>query len=381
MRLITTTGELAGFCSSLSSADFVTVDTEFMRERTFWPQLCLVQLGGPDDAAAIDALAEGIDLAPLFELMQNERVLKVFHAARQDLEIFLHLTGTLPKPIFDSQVAGMVCGYGEAAAYDTLVSRIARKSVDKSSRFTDWTRRPLSERQLHYAISDVTHLRVIYEKLQRQLDRTGRNDWIAEEMATLRDPATYVVQPDEAWRRLKPRNPSPRLVAVLREVAAWREREAQRVDVPRGRILRDEQALEIASHAPRTTEDLAHVRGIGRGFVEGRQGREVIEAVGRGLAVPDEALPPREKTDALRAPGAAVDMLRTLLRLRCDEAGVAPRVVAGSSDIESIAAGRRDSPALHGWRAEIFGEPALRMLDGKLALSLKGERILLIDVP
>jgi ribonuclease D len=381
MQIITTTAELAAFCERLSTAEFVTVDTEFMRERTYWPQLCLVQIGGPEEAAAIDSMADGIDLSPLFTLFDNPTVLKVFHAARQDLEIFLKLMGHLPNPLFDTQVAAMVCGFGEQVAYDTLAARMAKAKIDKSSRFTDWSRRPLSEKQLHYALADVTHLRVVYEKLHDRLQRTGREPWIAEEMAVLRDPSIYVVEPDEAWRRLKPRNPSPRQIAILRELAAWREREAQRVNVPRQRILRDEQVLEIAAHAPPGIAELGATRGLGKGFVEGKQGQAVLAAVARALAVPDHELPRRERgPEPLQVPGAVVDLLRVLLRLRCDATGVAHRLVAATDELDRLAAGKRDVPCLHGWRAEIFGNDALRLIAGELALVLKNDQIHVIDV-
>ena len=272
MNLITTTDDLAAFCKPLANAEFIAVDTEFMRERTYWPKLCLAQVAGPEEAAAIDALAEGIDLSPLDELMANPKVLKVFHAARQDLEIFYLRMNKVPTPLFDTQVAAMVCGHGEAASYETLATKLAKARIDKSSRFTDWSRRPLSERQITYALSDVTHLRVVYEKLRSQLEKSGRLSWIAEEMSVLNDPATYRADPELAWRRLKPRGASPRLLGVLKEVAAWRERTAQRIDIPRQRLLRDEQLLEIASHSPKTIEELALTRGLGRGFAEGWQG-------------------------------------------------------------------------------------------------------------
>ena len=263
MRLITETDALARACRGLSHADYITVDTEFMRERTYWPRLCLVQIGGPDETAMIDALAPDLDLAPLFALMADTGVLKVFHAARQDIEIFHHLSGEVPAPIFDTQVAAMVCGFGDSVGYDTLVAKLAKARIDKSSRFTDWARRPLTDKQLQYALSDVTHLRVAYEKIARRLERTGRAGWLDEEMAVLTDPATYAADPDEAWRRIKTRGRDPRFFALLREVAAWREREAQRRDVPRNRVLRDEALAEIAAHAPQTVEDLSRVRGLG----------------------------------------------------------------------------------------------------------------------
>jgi ribonuclease D len=382
MKLITKTDELAAFCKPLAEAEFVTVDTEFMRERTYWPRLCLAQVAGPDDAAAIDSLAEGISLAPLDELMANPKVLKVFHAARQDLEIFYLRMNEVPRPLFDTQVAAMVCGHGEAASYESLATKLAKARIDKSSRFTDWSRRPLSERQITYALSDVTHLRVVYEKLRRQLEKSGRLPWIAEEMAVLSDPGTYRADPEQAWRRLKPRGASPRLLAVLKEVAAWRERTAQRIDIPRQRLLRDEQLLEIASHAPKTIDELAMTRGLGRGFAEGWQGRELIEAIERGRDLPDSELPNRDKpSEQLRAPSAVVDLLRTLLRLKAEQAGVAARLVASADELDRIAAGKRDGPALRGWRSEIFGNDAVALVEGRLALALSGDQAKLIPVP
>ena len=382
MKLITKTDELAAFCKPLAEAEFVTVDTEFMRERTYWPKLCLAQVAGPEDAAAIDALAEGIDLSPLDELMANPKVLKVFHAARQDLEIFYLRMSRVPAPLFDTQVAAMVCGHGEAASYESLATKLAKARIDKSSRFTDWSRRPLSERQITYALSDVTHLRVVYEKLRRQLDKTGRQSWIAEEMAVLNDPGTYRADPEQAWRRLKPRGASPRLMATLKEAAAWRERTAQRIDIPRQRLLRDEQLLEIASHAPKTTEELAATRGLGRGFAEGWQGRELLDAIDKARKLPDSELPQRDRApEQLRAPGPVVDLLRTLLRLKAEQAGVAARLVASGDELDRMAAGKRDVHALSGWRREIFGEDAVALIEGRLALALQGEHAKLISVP
>src|SRR5690348_11679067 len=382
MKLITTTDELAAFCKPLADAEFVAVETEFMRERTYWPKLCLAQVAGPEDAAAIDALADGIDLSPLDELMANPKVLKVFHAARQDLEIFYLRMNSVPQPLFDTQVAAMVCGHGEAASYESLATKLAKARIDKSSRFTDWSRRPLSERQITYALSDVTHLRVVYEKLKRQLDKTGRSSWIAEEMAVLNDPAIYRADPEQAWRRLKPRGASPRLLGTLREAAAWRERTAQRIDIPRQRLLRDEQLLEIASHAPKTMEELAMTRGLGRGFAEGWQGREILEAIEKARKLPDSQLPSRERPpEQLRAPGAVVDMLRTLLRLKAEHAGVAARLVASADEIDRLAAGKRDVHVLQGWRNEIFGKDAIALIEGRVALSLDGDHARLLPVP
>ncbi len=381
MKLITTTDGLAAFCKPLADAEFVAVDTEFMRERTYWPKLCLAQVAGPEDAAAIDTLADGMDLSPLDELMANPKVLKVFHAARQDLEIFYLRMNRVPQPLFDTQVAAMVCGHGEAASYESLATKLAKARIDKSSRFTDWSRRPLSERQITYALSDVTHLRVVYEKLRRQLDKSGRLPWIAEEMAVLNDPGTYRADPDLAWRRLKPRGASPRLLGILKEIAAWRERTAQRIDIPRQRLLRDEQLLEIASHAPKTIEELAMTRGLGRGFAEGWQGREILEAIERARKLPESELPTRDKPpEQLRAPSAVVDLLRTLLRLKAEQAGVAARLVASADELDRLAAGKRDVHVLNGWRHEIFGREALDLIDGRLALALEGEHAKLLPV-
>jgi ribonuclease D len=381
MKLITTTDDLAAFCKSLAATEFIAVDTEFMRERTYWPKLCLAQVAGPDDAAAIDALAEGIDLGPLDELMANAKVLKVFHAARQDLEIFYLRMNKVPQPLFDTQIAAMVCGHGEAASYESLATKLAKAKIDKSSRFTDWSRRPLSERQISYALSDVTHLRVVYEKLRRQLEKSGRLSWITEEVAVLNDPATYRADPEQAWRRLKPRGASPRLLGTLKEVAAWRERTAQRIDIPRQRLLRDEQLLEIASHSPKTTEDLAMTRGLGRGFAEGWQGRELMEAIERARTVPEAELPTRDKPpEQLRAPSAVVDLLRTLLRLKAEQAGVAGRLVASADELDRLAAGKRDIAALRGWRREVFGSDAVDLIEGRLALSLAGDQAKLIPI-
>ncbi|MGE0154105.1 MAG: ribonuclease D [Reyranellaceae bacterium] len=382
MRLITETAELAEFCASLATARFVTVDTEFMRERTYWPILCLIQLGGPQDAAAVDALAEGIDLAPVHALMRDRNVLKVFHAARQDLEIFFRNMGEMPVPVFDTQVAAMVCGFGDQAAYDTLAAKLAKAHIDKSSRFTDWSRRPLSERQLQYAIADVTHLRVVYEKLSAKLQKNGRAEWLTEEMAQLVDPATYSTDPYESWRRLKPRAPSQKLLRVLRELAAWRETEAQRLDIPRNRVLRDESVLEIAAHAPTDAEQLARTRGLSRGMVEGKQGAAILAAVQRGLES-------RETFETDRpgggprvvAPPAVSDMLKVLLKLKCDQEGVAPKLIASSREVELIAADdNADVPALQGWRRDIFGEDALKLKHGRLALVIRDQKLALIDM-
>lgn len=382
--LIAESSALAEFCDRLKGAPFVTIDTEFLREKTYWPILCLVQLAGPepDQVAAIDTMAPGLDLEPLFALLKSPKTVKVFHAARQDVEIFFRLSGAIPKPIVDTQVLAMVCGYGDAASYETLAAKLANTRLDKLARFTDWSRRPLSARQLDYALSDVTHLRTVYEKLRQKAEKTERMDWIAEEMALLTDPATYEFNPDNAWKRLKTRSEKPRFLAVLKEVAAWREREAQNRDVPRNRVLNDENIVEIAAHVPETTEALSQCRGLSRGFADGRNGEAILAAVRRGLAVPESEapkLPPRP--DIPSGLGPLIDLLRVLLKLRCDEFEVAQKLLANSSDLERIAADDHAKvPALHGWRRKVFGEEALALKHGKLALTAKGRSIKVIDL-
>lgn len=382
MTLITTTADLAAFIRRMQAADYVTVDTEFMREKTYWPQLCLVQIGGPEEAAAIDPLAPGIDLAPLFELMADPKVLKVFHAARQDIEIFVHLTGTVPTPLFDTQVAAMVCGFGDQVGYETLITKLTPARIDKSSRFTDWSHRPLTDRQLTYALSDVTHLRPAYEKIRKRLTKTGREHWLEEEMAILTDPATYRLDPEESWKRLKVRTEKPRFLAVLKEVAAWREREAQRKDIPRSRVLRDEALVEIAAHAPTTVDDLARTRGLGAGLANGRYGTELLQAVSTALAIPDKDLPrPEPRVDTPQGLGPIVELLRVLLKMVSDDNEVASRLIANAAELEAIAADdHADVPALRGWRREVFGEAALKLKAGRLALAMAGRKVKLVEL-
>jgi ribonuclease D len=380
MTTITTTEALADFCSRLEGADFIAIDTEFLRENTFWPKLCLVQVAGPDEAAAIDPLAPGIDLAPLDALVCDERILKVFHAGRQDIEIFLQRTGRVPAPLFDTQVAAMVCGFGDSVGYETLATKLAGARIDKSSRFTDWSRRPLTERQIDYAMADVVHLRPVYLALKRQLEKSGRAEWLREEMDDLADPSNYVSVPEDAWQRFKPRSTTPRFLNVLREVAAWREREAQARDLPRGWILKDEPVLEIAAHHPRDIEALARVRGLSRGSAEGWQGRGILEAVERGMALPPEAAPPLADRPMM-PPGLApvVDLLRVLLKLRCEENDVAQKLVASAGDLEAIAMDDDAAvPALHGWRRGIFGEDALALKQGRIAIGVQGRKTKLV---
>ncbi len=385
MTLLADSGALAAFCRRQAAAQFITVDTEFMRDRTFWPILCLVQIAGPEEAAAIDPLAPGIDLQPLFELMADRQVLKVFHAARQDIEIFVKLTGAVPAPLFDTQVAAMVCGFGEAASYETLASRLASAAIDKSSRFTDWAQRPLTERQLRYAMADVVPLRAVYEKLAARLEKTGRASWLDEEMATLTDPETYRLDPAEAWRRLKLRSGNRRALALARALAEWREATAQQRDLPRSRVLRDESLLEIAAHAPRSAAELARSRGLGKGFAEGKFGSEILAVIERVLATPESDYPvPPPRRDPPQGIGPLIDLMRVLLKLRAEENEVAPRLIADAEDLEFLAADdRAPVKALSGWRLEIFGRDALDLKHGRLALTASGKRTKLVrlDTP
>jgi len=377
---ITDRAALEAFCRGLAGAPYVTVDTEFMRDKTYWPQLCLVQLAGPTGAVAVDPLAQGMDLAPLYALMADPAILKVFHAARQDIEIFYNATGKVPAPIFDTQVAAMVCGFGESASYETLAAKLANAHIDKTSRFTDWSHRPLTERQLKYAIADVTHLRPVYEKLAAQLDRSGRHGWLDEEMAVLTNPATYRLDPADAWKRLKVRSNNRRMLALVRELAAWRETAAQQRNLPRSRIIRDEALLEIAAHTPSNTDELARTRGLGKGFAEGRLGGDVLAVVAR-VATLNEAdyPPPAPRRDLPQGLGPLVELLRVLLKLRCEENHVATKLVADSEDLEMIAADdRAPVRALQGWRAELFGKDALDLKHGRLALTAAGKRINLV---
>lgn len=382
MKLITTTEELNAFCAALAQEPFVTIDTEFMRERTYYAKLCLVQLAGAAEAAAIDPLAEDIDLTSLFELLDNPKVLKVFHAARQDIEIFVNLTGRVPTPIFDTQVAAMVCGYGESASYETLATSLARAKIDKSSRFTDWSHRPLTERQIDYALADVTHLRIVYEKLADKLEKNGRTDWVREEMAVITDIKTYQIDPREVWRRLKLRSDSPKRRAVLRELAAWREQEAQRANLPRSRVIKDDTLLEIATHAPTNAADLARTRGLPQGWAEGRHGTALLEAIARALALPSSEWPTVEAKRILpNGAGAVFDLLKVLLRQVSDEHGVAAKLIATSDDLEILAAeDEPDIKPLQGWRRKLFGETALAFKRGELALTVRNRKIVTIKV-
>lgn len=376
MNLISTTEELAAACSRLALHPFVTVDTEFLRETTYYPKLCLIQMASPDEAVMVDPLAEGLDLAPFMALMTDQNVVKVFHAARQDLEIVWMLGRVLPTPLFDTQVAAMVCGYGDSVGYEQLVNDLAKARIDKSSRFTDWSRRPLSEAQLVYAESDVTHLRDIYLALQADLAASGRESWVAEEMAVLNSPGTYEVKPENAWQRLKGRLRKPKELAVLMELAAWREREAQARDVPRQRVLKDDALMDIVQRAPRSAEALGELRSVPNGFERSRAGAEVLAAVGRALALDPHSLPRLERERGRPGNGAVLDLLKVLLKATADAERVAPKIIASSDDLEEIAGNdEADVPALHGWRREIFGEKALALKNGSLSLRIVRGRV------
>jgi ribonuclease D len=372
MDLITRTEDLAAVCAKLSTAPFIAVDTEFMREQTFWPRLCLVQIASGDMEVLIDSLAPELDLKPFFDLMVDENVLKVFHSARQDIEIVHHLAGVLPHPIFDTQVAAMVCGFGEAVSYSMLVKRLLGRNLDKTSRFTDWSRRPLTERQLTYAAGDVTHLRDLYPKLRAQLDQSERASWLSEEMAILTDPATYELHPEHAWRRLKMRIKTPKALAILLELAAWREREAQTQDVPRSRVLKDDALYDIAGQAPRTAEELGSLRSLHNGFARSQRGRAVLEAVQRGLDRDPTTIPPLRRGEPMPPEAqAVVDLLRVLLKATAGRHGVAPKLIATSDELEQIArSDDADAAALRGWRRKLFGEDALALKRGDLSLAI-----------
>jgi ribonuclease D len=377
---ITTKSELAAACKRMAAHPFVTIDTEFLRETTYYPLLCVAQMASPDEAVVIDALAPGIDLEPFYALMADEKIMKVFHAARQDIEIIWHGAKLIPHPIFDTQVAAMVLGYGDSISYDQLVQRITGDTLDKSNRFTDWTRRPLSEAQLTYAISDVTHLRDVYHALVEDLGRRGRADWVEDEMQVLTSPETYRMDPQSAWQRLKTRVRKPKELAVLIEVAAWREREAQSRDVPRSRVLKDDAIGDIAVQAPTTIEKLKHLRSLPKGFERSRWGEAIVAAVERGLARDPKTLPHHVRAQPAANAAAAVELLKVLLRMISERHHVAAKVIATVDDLERIASDdAADVPALKGWRRELFGEKALALKHGKLALAIEKGRVATVE--
>lgn len=373
MNVITTTSDLAAACRTMAAASFVAVDTEFMRETTFWPKLCLIQLASPDVEVIVDPLAPGLALDPFYELMANDKVVKVFHAARQDVEIVFIQAGLIPTPLFDTQVAAMVCGFGESISYVNLVKQITNVDIDKSSRFTDWARRPLSDKQLVYALGDVTHLRRVYTRLKTDIDKAGRSRWLDEELATLTDPTSYRVEPEESWRRLKMKVRGRKGLAVLIELAAWRERLAQSQDVPRSRILRDEALYDIANQAPTDVGQLSRLRTLSDGFARSARAKEILDVVKQGLARDFATLPEPDTPAPVPADKSAlVDMLRVLLKAAASRNGVAPRLIADTEDLERIAIEPSpDVPALHGWRRDLFGQDALRLKAGEIALTVR----------
>jgi ribonuclease D len=380
MEPITTSQELAEVCARMARHPFVTVDTEFLRETTYYPLLCVAQMASPDEAVVIDTLAPGIDLSPFFALLAAENIIKVFHAARQDIEIVWNMAGKIPHPIFDTQVAAMVLGYGDSISYDQLVQRITGDQLDKSNRFTDWTRRPLSDAQISYAMSDVTHLRDVYLKLDEDLHKRGRSSWVEAEMSVLTSPETYRGDPERAWERLKSRVRKPKDLAVLIEIAAWREREAQTRDVPRSRVLKDEVVSDIAVQAPTTVERLGTLRSLPKGFERSRWGEQIVEAVKRGLERDPKTLPRLERFRAASNGAATVELLKVLLRMTAEKHAVAAKVIATVEELERIAADdEADVPALKGWRRELFGEKALALKHGKLALAIDRGRVVAVE--
>ena len=383
MKKITTTEALAAFCIEAAKRPYVTVDTEFLRERTYYSKLCLVQLAyqddAGDDAVIVDPLADGLSLEPLYDLFRDEGVVKVFHAARQDLEIFYVDAGVIPAPLFDTQVAAMVCGFGEQVGYETLVRKIAKADLDKSSRFTDWSRRPLTDAQMTYALADVTYLRDIYEYLSDRLDKSGRKKWVAEEMAVLKDPATYQSDPEDAWQRVKTRTQSGRFLAIVRELARFRETYAQTRDIPRSRVYKDDALVELASTKPQTEQDLGRSRLLLREARKGEIAQGILDSIKAGLAVPNADLPKPDKSSLkLQVNPALADMLRVLLKAKTDNEGVAQKLIATSSDLDALAAGQRDVQALKGWRREVFGNDALLLCEGKVGLAVKGQKVVTV---
>jgi len=379
MKLLTENAELVAVCERFCQHEFVTVDTEFLRETTFWPQVCVIQVASPEEAIAIDALAEGIDLTPFLSLMANPNIVKVFHAARQDIEIIWRLARLIPTPLFDTQVAAMVCGFGEQASYLELVKAITRANIDKSSRFTDWSRRPLSEAQIEYAIADVTHLRDVYVELHKRLKRSNRLDWLVDEMQILSSPATYEQHPMNAWERLRHKIRKPRDLAILMELAAWREIEAQSRDVPRSRVLKDDILLEVVQSAPRSIDSLGNLRSFPKGMERSRTGADIVAAIERGLARDPAEIPKIERSKR-GANAATVELLKVLLRQVSDETGVAAKLIATADDLEAIAADDdTDTQTLKGWRRAIFGEKALKLKAGRLALAVERNKVITLD--
>lgn len=382
MTLLTDPTQVASLCRRLAEEEFVTVDTEFIREKTYWPNLCLIQLAGDNEAAAVDPLAPGMDLTPVWDLMQNPDVVKVFHAARQDIEIFVHLTGKTPTPVYDTQIAAMVCGFGDQVGYEPLVRKLAKAQIDKGARFTDWAARPLTEKQLSYALSDVTYLRTAYRKLRARIQSEKRETWIAEDLAALEDPDAYITAPEDAWKRIKSRSLKPKYLSVLKEVAAWREAFAQQKNIPKTRVFRDEALLDIAANAPSSIAELTRARGVSKGLAEGPAGPAILDAVKRGREAPKENQPkptPREELPA--GAGPVVEFMKVLLKDRCERNNVAQKLIASVADLERIAIDdEADVPALRGWRRDLFGDDALALKHGKMALAVRNGGVEAIPV-
>jgi ribonuclease D len=382
MRMIETTADLRTLIAEMSGAPYVALDTEFMRDQTYWPKLCLIQIAALGIEAIVDPLAEGIDLKPFYDLLKEPHIVKVLHAARQDMEIFCQQGGVIPAPLFDTQIAAMVCGFGDAASYETLARKLAKVEIDKSARYSDWSHRPLNKRQLEYALADVTHLCTIYEAMAKTLARTGRAAWVEEEIAALSDPALYKLDPKDSWKRLKPRTSNKRFIAMLATLAEWREREAQTRDIPRGRVLKDEALTEIAAHPPETAEGLERIRAVPKGFAASKMGKGLLDAIAQGKhAQPPESIEPQAPRRKREPSPATIDLLKTLLRLKAEQVGVAPRLIADSEDIEKLAALEDDGvAALHGWRAEVFGNDALALRKGDIAIALEGGQAVVVEL-
>jgi ribonuclease D len=382
MSVITTNEALKALCDRLSKSDYVTVDTEFLRDKTYYSKLCLIQIADDNEYHAIDTLAGGLDLAPFYDLMTNENVVKVFHAAKQDIEIFVNQANVVPKPLFDSQIASMVCGFGDSIGYEKLVMALCNKTLDKSTRFTDWSRRPLTQRQIDYALGDVTHLRTIYKKLKEKLEQSGREHWLSEEIGDMLNIDTYTIQPKDAWKRIKIRNSNRRFNAIVHRIAEWREVEAQRRNMPRNRIMRDEVLLELSAVRPTHTNALTSIRGLGANFASSKSGKDIINAIKESLVLPDDALPkisrrkpPSQNTDPI------VELLKVLLKLVCKSENVAPKLLANVEDLEKIAeSDDADVKALHGWRYDLFGKNAIALKNGEVAFAIKDSEIYVFPI-
>jgi len=382
MSVITTNEALKALCDRLSKSDYVTVDTEFLRDKTYYSKLCLIQIADDNEYHAIDTLAGGLDLAPFYDLMTNENVVKVFHAAKQDIEIFVNQANVVPKPLFDSQIASMVCGFGDSIGYEKLVMALCNKTLDKSTRFTDWSRRPLTQRQIDYALGDVTHLRTIYKKLKEKLEQSGREHWLSEEIGDMLNIDTYTIQPKDAWKRIKIRNSNRRFNAIVHRIAEWREEEAQRRNMPRNRIMRDEVLLELSAVRPTHTNALTSIRGLGANFASSKSGKDIINAIKESLVLPDDALPkisrrkpPSQNTDPI------VELLKVLLKLVCKSENVAPKLLANVEDLEKIAeSDDADVKALHGWRYDLFGKNAIALKNGEVAFAIKDSEIYVFPI-